>query len=166
MVVFRFANTIRRCIFVAIMRQIMSTFQRQIVCSIKFKITILSHPLVYIVVVGVDEIPWGRGRWHLGHANTQMRSISELHKTSAHSHFQIWIIIWKLDIMKNSKVLSFNWHLSIFDETTCPEVIRDVRAAVRTKHPTTKTKATTKQPQLRMFVIHVYQPPHLCSFVI
>ena len=165
MVVFRFANTIRRCIFVAIMRQNMSKFQHQIVCSIKFEITIFSHPLVYIVVVGVDEIPWGHGRWHLGHASTQMRSISELHKTSAHSHFQIWITIWNFDIMKNTKVLSFNCHLSIFDQTACSEVIRDVQLWGQ-KHPTTKTKATTKQPQLQTFVFHVYQPPHLCSFVI
>lgn len=95
-VVTRFAITIGMCSFVAAIKN-MSKFQHQFVCSIKFEITIVSHPLVF---VEVDEIPWGRGRWYLAHASTRTRSISELRKTSAHSHFQIWITIWKLYIMK------------------------------------------------------------------
>ena len=56
-----------------------------------------------------------------------------------------------------------NWHLSIFEQITCPKNNKGC-ALMGTK--TSTTKDITQQPQLWTFVFHVCHPSYLCNIAI
>ena len=62
------------------------------------------------------------------------------------------------------KTQVYNWHVSIYWQTTCSNIIRDVHLWGQ-KRNTTIAKATTQQPQLQMFVFHVHQPTYFAWFL-
>ena len=67
-------------------------------------------------------------------------------------------VVFKSNVYETKKI-RLNFKVILDKPTTCSKVIRDVYLWEQ-KHKTTSTKTTIQQPQLRVFVFHIHQPPY------